>query len=407
MSIETFFKKCYIQKTFTNIDFEDFDLKKYHYICRYRLIPLSKRKFKLEPVLEQERNALSLLATPKRNIIQRTPKVATPKTPNSISKKMGDMSITDQSNWSVSKADGTKMLLKRAIFSEKNEKSSPNTVKLKFSSPSRSKNLQEHEVAEILSMELEENSDDELPTLIIKQSLPTTPKKAPAIKNLTPSNVKSGKKIKIDDNLAVELKENSKGELPTLIIREHKRTPVKQKPLNNENLRKSTRTPVKSVKYYEDEMSPIDVTPKKSIKKRMFSDRSDDDFIATPKSKQTSRNTSQAVTPKRSVAKRILTNTLTPTLHKRTHSIDKTNGKFECFVHFKGLTQPKTGHLYLLKLSKTGQLKRFLRNLVQSHSGFEFIFHLTPSTLLLLSISHNSIQTTHPNFMKKSIFPGE
>lgn len=296
-------------------------------------MPLSKRKFNIEPVLEQERNALSLLATPKRNIIQRTPKIATPKTPNSISKKLSNMAITDQENWSVSKADGTKMLLKRAIFPEKNEKSSPSTVKLKFSSPSRSKKLQEHEVAEILSMELEENSDDEIPTLIIKQSISTTPKKVPAAKNLTPSNVKSGKKIKID-NLDVELKENSKGELPTLIIRDHKRTPVKQKPLNKENLRKSTRTPVKSIRYYEEDMSPIDVTPKKSIKKRMFSDGSDDDFIATPKSKQTSRNISQPVTPKRSVAKRILTNTLTPTLHKRTHSIDKTNGKFQFLTHY-------------------------------------------------------------------------
>ncbi|XP_045784905.1 origin recognition complex subunit 1-like isoform X1 [Maniola jurtina] len=127
VSIETFFKKCSVICTFTRDTDDILHNQKYAYICRYRLMPLGRGKTYLEPVLEEERKAIELLCTPRKNI---TPN--TPKTPNSLVKRMSRVSISDK-NWSVPKSDGTKLLHKRAISADKTEKDTPKVTTRKRS----------------------------------------------------------------------------------------------------------------------------------------------------------------------------------------------------------------------------------------------------------------------------------
>ena len=258
-----------------------------------------RRKVQIEPVLEQERAAIALLSTPKK-----TPsKAVTPKTPSSLVKRMSRVSISEK-NWSVSKNDGTKLLLKRAILADKNEKDSPkkvtpkSTAKKISDTPKSSKKLSKNNLEDVLSMELKENSDDELPTLIIRQHVPTTPKRKQSISKIT--NVETPKKVLVFED-------------------EEKSTPTTRR----------GRAKV-TINYQEPEVSPVKRTPRKAVHKMS---ESDDDFKPapripkTPKTPKTPRTRTPAQTPKRSVTKRILTSQLTPTLHNRAHSIDKIDGK--------------------------------------------------------------------------------
>ncbi|KAF9424702.1 hypothetical protein HW555_000003 [Spodoptera exigua] len=292
VSIETFFKKCSITLTFTK-DMDETITEPYHYICRYRLMAMSRRKVQIEPVLEHERKALALLSTPNK-----TPsKTVTPKTPTSLVKRMSRVSISEK-NWSVTKNDGTKLLLKRAILADKNEKDSPKkntpkaTPKKSTATPKSSKKLTNSNIEDVLSMELKENSDDEIPTLIIRQHVPTTPKRKQSISTLT--NEETPKKVLVFED-------------------EDMRTPTRSSRIKT------------NVNYQEPEESPKKRTPRKLIRK---TSESDDDFRPaprtpkTPKTPRTPRNRTPAQTPKRSVTKRILTSQLTPTLHNRAHSID-------------------------------------------------------------------------------------
>lgn len=293
VSIETFFKKCTITLTFTK-DMDEGDSKPYNYICRYRLMAMGRRKVLIEPVLDQERKALALLNTPNK-----TPsKTATPKTPSSLVKRMSRVSLSEK-NWSISKNDGTKLLLKRAILADKNEKDSPKkgtpttTPKKVTETPKSSKKLSKNTIEDVLSMELKETSDDELPTLIIRQHIPTTPKRKQSISKIT--NEETPKKV--------------------LVFEDEERST----PTTRSGRAKTT------VNYQEPEVSPVKRTPRRAARKMS---ESDDDFKIssrtpkTPKTPKTPRTRTPAQTPRRSVTKRILTSQLTPTLHNRAHSID-------------------------------------------------------------------------------------
>ncbi|XP_037962032.2 origin recognition complex subunit 1 [Plutella xylostella] len=306
VSIETFYKVCGITLTFTSIDPEsvqDEESKQYNYVCRYRLTAVSKRKFNIEPVMEEERKAIELLRTPRRPDSQS--RTGTPKTPSSLVKRMSRVSISEQKNWSISKTEGTKLLLKRAILADKEKaspkKATPKTTPKKAPEAQRtSKTIGRENIADIISMELEENSDDELPTLIIREHIPTTPKrKAPVNKRLeeTPKT--------------------------TLVFESEKET----------HSTRSGRTTKMPAHYYEEEMSPVKRTPTKSVRKRIMSS-SDDDFkpiLQTPKAPCTPRTPKTARTPRatpgtktpKSVSRKIMTSQLTPSLRTRAHSVEK------------------------------------------------------------------------------------
>lgn len=306
VSIETFYKKCNITLTFTK-DFNECIPLPLNYVCRYRLIILSRRKAHLEPVLDEERKALALLSTPvKFNSISKS---STPKTPSSLIKQMSRVSITDQKlenwkNWSVSKSDGTKILLKRAILADKIEKESPKKVtpkshKISSETPKVLKKLDNFRLEEALSMELQENSDDELPTLIIRQHVPSSPKRKQSMSKINEQTPK--KKLFSED---IE---------------------------NRAYTTRSGRVTKNCSNYMEQDASPIKRSPRKSVRKLTDSD---DDFKPAPRTPKTPRtprtpHTPKAVhTPKRSVTKRILTSQLTPTLRARAHSVDNIDGKY-------------------------------------------------------------------------------
>lgn len=298
VSIETFFKKCSITLTITK-DMDEIINEPYHYICRYRLLPMSRRKVQIEPVLEQERAAIALLSTP----LKTTSKSTTPKTPSSLVKRMSRVSISEK-NWSVTKNDGTKLLLKRAILADKNEKDPPikATPKKVTETPKSFKKLSKNNLEDLLSMELKENSDDELPTLIIRHHITATPKRKQSISKIT--NEETPKKVLVFED-------------------EKKNTPTPRR----------SRAKV-AINYQEPEVSPMKRTPRKAVHKMS---ESDDEFRPTPrtpktpKTPKTPRTRTPAPTPKHSVTKRILTSQLTPTLRNRAHSIDNIHGKtFKC-----------------------------------------------------------------------------
>ncbi|CAG5036081.1 unnamed protein product [Parnassius apollo] len=302
VSIETFFKKCFITLAHTKeSDNIIKDAPLYHYICRYRLIASGRKKGNIEPVLEDERKALQMFSTPKKSIST----TMTPKTPNSLIKRMSRISVSESKSWNVSKNDGTKILLKRAILTDKNEKESPIKLTPNKSSkhehgivktPKSSRKLNKNTIEELLSMELKENSDDELPTLIIKQHVPTTPKRKSQVKivNETPKKV-----LLFEDE-----------EKESIATRSGRAGRKSRHPVN----------------YVEEEISPVKRTPRKKVIKN----DSDDDFKPAPKTPMTPKTpktpktprTYVAKTPKHSVTKRILTSELTPTLHSRAHSLD-------------------------------------------------------------------------------------
>ncbi|XP_059059042.1 origin recognition complex subunit 1 [Achroia grisella] len=298
VSIETFFKKCaIIFKLSKDID-DDLKLAPYTYICRYRIMAISKKKVQLEPVMEEERRALELLRTPMKTD---SPKPRTPRTPSSLVKRMSRVSLSEQKNWSVSATDGTKLLLKRAILADKTEKSSPKKStqkgtpkKTSIETPKSSKKVNKNNLEELLSMELQENSDDELPTLIIRQHVPTTPKRKQSISRtaeVTP------KKMLVFEDVERETYSTRSGR-------------VTKNPIN----------------YEELEVSPVKHTPRKSSR-NINVDDDDDDFKPMPKTPKTPRTpratrATPSQTPKRSVRK---TTNLTPSLHSRMHSVENIN----------------------------------------------------------------------------------
>lgn len=319
VSIETFFKKCQISLTLTRESPDQLiSDQPYHYICRYRITALSKKKFNIEPVLEQERKALEYLGTPKKDVLNSSSR-NTAKTPSSLVKRMGNVSLYEQKNWSISKTDGTKLLLKRAILADKVEKDSPkksaqkSTPKKSTKSPKSSKKTSKN-LEELISMELKENSDEEIPTLIIRQHVPTTPKRKAPVPKLIQETPK--KALNFDD-------EEMSVASPYSATR-------------------SSRLKRNPVSYLETELSPVKRTPHRSVRKRNKSDNeSDDEFLPslpqtpkTPKTRRTPRTPTTPRTPHRtpgrtphSVSRRIMTSQLTPTLHNRAHSVEKADGE--------------------------------------------------------------------------------
>ncbi|CAH0724259.1 unnamed protein product, partial [Brenthis ino] len=302
ISIETIFKKWHIVFTVTNDSYDI--LYPCQYVCRYRLMPIGRRKFNIEPVLEEERKAIQLLATPSKNI--NSPKPITPKTPSTLVKRMSRVSISEK-NWSVTKNDGTKLLLKRAILADKNDKDSPKKLtprSLKTTSavetPKSSKKLNQNNLEEILSMELKENSDDELPTLIIRQHTPSTPKRKTPLRKISDETPKKMLVFE-DDDVDKEIYATRSGRV--------------------------TRNP----RYHEENVSPVKQTSRRTRKESMADSEEDIKIPKTPKVPKTPRTPRTPRTPKtrtsvvktpRSVSKRILTSELTPTLHNRAHSVD-------------------------------------------------------------------------------------
>ncbi|XP_063830342.1 origin recognition complex subunit 1 isoform X1 [Ostrinia nubilalis] len=341
VSIETFFKKCAITLTFTKDTDINVTKNPYHYICRYRLMAMGKRKVYIEPVMEEERKAIELLCTPMKAVS--TPN-RTPKTPSSLVKRMSRVSIQEQKNWSVSKNDGTKLLLKRAILADKTEKDSPKKtpkptpVHTPTDTPRSSKKLTNYNIEEALSMELRENSDDELPTLIIRQHVPITPKRKPSISKNTDETPKKVLVFEEDEKEKYATRSGRVIKNPISYIEEElspvKRTPRAKSAINHmeEDTTPVKRTPraasarAKSqIHYMEEDSSPVKQTPRKSVRKLV--DQDDDDFKPIPKTPRTPRTpraskATPAKTPKRSVTRRIMTSELTPSLHPRAHSIE-------------------------------------------------------------------------------------
>ncbi|KAI5633216.1 ATPase family associated with various cellular activities (AAA) domain-containing protein [Phthorimaea operculella] len=315
VSIETFFKKCSILLTFTR----DIDVRTspYNYVCRYRLKPVNKRKVHLEPVLEEERKALQLLSTPAKTTPSRTPK-----TPSSLVKCMSRVSISEQKNWSVTKNDGTKLLLKRAILADKIDKDSPKKVTpkptpTKTITPRSTKRLTSNNIEQVLSLELRENSDDELPTLIIRQHVPSTPKRKTSIaKN---SDDTPRKMLQFEDDEKETPSKRSGRTKTSVNYCEPELSPVKKTPLR-------TRAARASISQIEN-VTPVKRTPRKSIRK--ISEDSEDDFVPAPKTPKTPRTPKGPRTPRATPGKtpkrRIITSELTPTLQSRAHSIDDNN----------------------------------------------------------------------------------
>lgn len=292
-------------------------------------MPIGRRKFHIEPVLEEERKALQLMTTPSKNIGTSISK--TPKTPSSLVKRMSRVSLSEK-NWSVSKNDGTKLLLKRAILADKNDKDSPkHTTPRSLKStpvtetPKSSKKLSKHNIEEILSMELKENSDDELPTLIIRKHISATPKRKTPVRKI---NDETPKKVLIFEDDEKELYATRSGRV--------------------------TRNP----KYVEQELSPVKQTPRRN-RKDSTADSEEDIKVPktprvprtpkTPKTPRTPRSrTSISKTPK-SVAKRILTSELTPTLHTRAHSVDNIEGIIYPYIRFNLLLKHKLKIVFIIK----------------------------------------------------------
>lgn len=326
VSIETFFKKCTITFTFT----KDVDINihgVYHYVCRYRLMNLSRRKVHIEPVLDEERKALALLTTPNK-----TPSNSSAKTPSSLVKRMSRVSIAEK-NWSISKNDGTKLLLKRAILTDKIEKDSPKKATPK-TTPKSLKKLSNSNIENILSMEYEKDS----PKKVMSKTV-ALGNKVPKVV-LEPLSSTKLSKNNIEDVLSMELRENSDDDLPTLIIRQHTPSTPKRKQsiakINEETPKKvlvfedidmttpTTRSGRKKapISYTEEEISPVKRTPRRPLQKICDDD---DDFKPaprTPRTPKTPKVKTPAQTPKRSVSKRILVSQLTPSLSNRANVID-------------------------------------------------------------------------------------
>lgn len=289
VSIETFFKKCVI--TLAPED-EMFYPSPFHYICRFRLMSLSKRKVVILPVMDQAGRAIPIPSTPAKSM--NSPKAA--KTPTSLVKRMSRVSLSEQKNWSISKTDGTKLLLKRAILADKTEKDSPKKTTPRTPKASISEShkptgkVNKNNIEEILSMELQENSDDELPTLIIRQNVPTTPKRKTSI--VKPADV-----------------------TPKRLFEDEEKSPYTTR---------SGRAARNQVSYVETEVSPVKRTPRRTRKLT----ESDDDFKPapkTPKTPKTPRTSKTPATPKRSVSRRIISQ-MTPTLRNRAHSVENIDG---------------------------------------------------------------------------------
>ncbi|XP_045783859.1 origin recognition complex subunit 1-like isoform X2 [Maniola jurtina] len=284
-------------------------------------MPLGRGETYLEPVLEEERKAIELLCTPRKNI---TPN--TPETPNSLVKRMSRVSISDK-NWSVPKSDGTKLLHKRAISADKTEKDTPKVTTRKRSkstsvivvttSPKSSKQT------------VEAKSPKKPKRYSVEEKLRgnNKPENA-ALKSLklavkTPKSSKKLNKNNIEEILSMELRENSEDELPTLIMQQNAVTPKRKTPQ-----RKICNETPKEVLVFEDEEDtniPRETPTRRSAQK---SSESEDDFKSLPKIPKTSiaqtprtPRTSIAKTPQ-SGTRRIITSQLTPTLQKRAHPIE-------------------------------------------------------------------------------------
>lgn len=291
---------------------------RYSYICRYRLMAISKRKVQIEPVLEKERQALELLSTPAKNSSR------TPKAPSSLVKRMSRVSISER-NWSVSKNYGTKLLFKRAVLADKIKRDSPKkTTPKKAETPQSSRKLSKTNIEEILSMELKENSDDELPTLIIRQHVPSTPKRK--VSTTRTYDETPTKTLLFDED---------EGKTPTSRSGRIKK-PVCYTEPELSPVKRSSRATNSITNYDKHNPSPVKRTPRKSTHK--YIENSDGDFNPIPKTPKTPKTprtptVTPGRTPKRNITRRIVTSELTPTLHSRAHSVDNLDGRIFCF-HF-------------------------------------------------------------------------
>lgn len=250
---------------------------------------------------------------------------------------MSHVSISEPKNWSVSKNDGTKLLLKRAILADKIEKGSPKkaTPKSKTTSlaesPKTTKRLNSDTIQELLSMELKENADGGLPTLIIRQHLLGTPKRKTSVSKSIDETPKKVLIFDEDDDENITLSRITKHS----VCQDENMPPAKQTPTK---VTRSGRITKSTISYMEED-SPVKRTPRKSVRKIS----SDDEFQPspsppktprtprTPRTPMTPRTTRAKATPtrtpKRSVTRRILTSQLTPTLHSRAHSVDNIDGE--------------------------------------------------------------------------------
>lgn len=274
---------------------------------------MSKRKVSIEPVLEEERRAIQMLCTPRKI----NPLPSTPKTPESLIKKMGRVSLSEHKNWSVSKREGTKLLFKR----DKTAKDSPKTPIRKSTVSGTPVSTRELIKENNCTMELQVTSENEPNTLIIRQHDPTTPKKKQSTSKINEQSPKT-RSYSTRSALAAKNKIN---------YVEDEISPVKRTPRRTRRA-----TEIEDEFHSSPELKIASLLIDDTEVKRTATRRarkvteSDDDFKLipttpkTPRTSRTSRSTCQ--TPKLKVSRKNISQ-LTPSLQSRAHSVKSISSK--------------------------------------------------------------------------------
>lgn len=269
------------------------------------MVTVSRRKFTLLPILEEERKEFSAI-----NLLLKTPKskgrenLALNKTPNSLIKKFAASSLADPRPWMVKNADDSKLVLMRDItnsYQEENEigsKRKSTAITCNDATPIKvlhgkmnGNKITDADISFILESGDESISSDNAPAsakrvLNFEAKKSTRLSKAP-VKDLedTPSKRRTSrvvtKNVKYNDYL---------DDSPTKQIPQ---TPTRK---TNRNLLS---------------------TPKRSKSRMSESDSADDFVVKTPKR---IKGTPKAKTPaaaKTPISKKIKSSNMTPSIHAR------------------------------------------------------------------------------------------
>lgn len=267
-------------------------------MCRFQLVTVSRRKFTLLPILEEERKEFSAI-----NLLLKTPKskgrenLAVNKTPNSLIKKFAASSLDDPRPWMIKNADDSKLVLMRDItnnYQEKGSKRKSSAITSNDTTPTKvvhskvnGKKITDADISFILESGDESNSSDNAPAsakrvLNFEGEKLTRLSKAP-VKGLedTPSKRRTSRVVTKNVKYNEYLDDSPK--------KQHPQTPT----------RKTTRNLLS--------------TPKRSKSRISESDSADDFAIKTPKR---IKGTPKAA-PKTPISKKIKSSDMTPSIHAR------------------------------------------------------------------------------------------
>lgn len=306
VSIETFFKRCEILKLPTTAAISEIvknQTSKSTFVCRFQLVTVSRKKFTLLPILEEERKEFSAI-----NLLLKTPKskgrenLALNKTPNSLIKKFAASSLADPRPWMVKNADNSKLVLMRDITNnqEENEKGSKRkssaitydaTPTKVLHGKMNGNKITDADISFILESGDESDSSDNAPASA-KRVLNFEGKKSsrlskPPIKDLedTPSKRRTSRVATKNVKYNEYLDDSPKKQLP--------QTPSRK---TNRNLLS---------------------TPKRSKSRISESDSGEDFIVKTPKRIKGTPKVKTPAAAKAPISKKIKSSDLTPSLHAR------------------------------------------------------------------------------------------